>query len=321
MTDTLHYLSAHDVRALAIPPAAARKAIIDAFRDHHHGHNLSLPKYPLKLGPGHGFQAMLAACRAQNIAALKWVAMAPVAAGSAQAGINGIICLNDYASGAPIAIIDGNEITLIRTAAMSAAAATFLAPKHARTLGMVGCGLQAHAHLAAFCDLLPELDTLIACSRSQTSAQALVDAAHARGLTASVTTSADAVVATSDVLISMVPATPGLSPFLDARQLKHDAFVSAVDIGRSWLPESLPAFNLRATDSLTQSQAPYDVHDAPVASAPFHTDLITLCADGSAIEPGRSLFCFRGFAIADLALAVLALRQAQEQGTGTVLPR
>jgi len=321
MTKTLHYLSAHDVRALAISPAAARQAIIDAFRDHHQGRNLSLPKYPLTLGPGHGFQAMLAASCAQDMAAVKWVAMAPVAAGSAQAGINGIICLNDYASGAPIALMDGNEITLIRTAAMSAAAATFLAPKRARTLGMVGCGRQAHAHLAAFCDLLPQLDALTAYSRSRTSAQLLVDAARARGLTASVAATPDAVVATSDVLISMVPAAPGLTPFLDARQLKHDAFVSAIDIGRSWLPESLSAFDLRATDSLQQSQAPYDVHDAPVASASFQTDLIALCTGTPITEPGRKLFCFRGFAIADLALATLVLRQAKTQGKGIELQR
>jgi len=36
---------------------------------------------------------------------------------------------------------------------------------------------------------------------------------------------------------------------------------------------------------------------------------------------GRSLFCFRGFALADLALAQLALDRARELGIGTALPR
>jgi len=319
--DKLFYLGAHDIRSLALGPSETRDCVLDAFRNHARGLNRSLPKASLDIGPGHGFQAMAAASEPDGIATLKWVSMAPVDSASKVAGINAVICVNDYRTGVPLAIMDGNEITLIRTAAMSAAAAAFLAPEAPAAIGMIGCGLQAYAHLAAFADLFPGLKRLVACSRSRGSAEKLAEKAREAGFAAEVAETAQTVLETSDIVISMVPGAPGLKPFLDARLLKRDAFVSAVDIGRSWLPESFPAFDLRVTDSLAQSKAPYDVHGKPVQAAPFHTDLVTLCGDGASPSSGRRLFCFRGFALADLAVANLAFRKARKCRIGTELPR
>lgn len=322
MSDDLIYLSRDDVRALAIAPGEAREAVLQAFRDHGAGRNQSLPKSALTLGPGHGFQAMTAASSAQGIATVKWVAMAPVAPDSPVPGINALICVSDYASGVPRAVLDGDEITLIRTAAMSAAAASLLAPPEPRTIGFIGCGLQAHAHLAAFRDLYPGLTTALALSRSRSSGERLVAAAGEAGLAAEVLDDADALLARSDIVISMVPGAPELKPFLDAALMKPVSFASAVDIGRSWRPETLPAFDVLATDSLAQSRAPYDVDGNPVTTVAFQHDLAGLIASPRpAAAAGRAFFCFRGFAIADLALADLVVAKARAAGRGLRLPR
>lgn len=322
MSDDLLYLSRREVRALDIPPGEVREAVLQAFRDHAAGLNLSLPKKSLDLGPGHGFQAMSAASSAEAIATVKWVAMAPVAPGSTAPGISALICVNDYATGVPLAVLDGDEITLIRTAAMSAAAASFLAPAQPRTIGFVGCGLQAHAHLAAFLDLYPGLKTVLALSRSRASAERLAEAATARGLATEIVSDADELLGRSDIVISMVPGAPGLKPFLDAGRMPAASFAAAVDIGRSWRPETLPAFDFLATDSLAQSKAPYDVNSQPVETVSFQDDLIQIAArDVAMAEPGRRMFCFRGFALADLALAGLVVRKAIATGAGTRLER
>jgi alanine dehydrogenase len=322
MSNSLLYLSHEDVRACAATPGEAREAVLRAFRDHAAGRNRSLPKSALALGPGHAFQAMTAASEAQAIATVKWVASAPSQAGSSLPSVSALICVSDYATGAPLAILDGDEITLVRTAAMSAAAASLLAPPDARTIGFVGCGLQAHAHLAAFHDLYPDLSTALMLSRSRSSAERLAEAAAARGLAAEIVGDADALLARADLVISMVPAAPGLRPFLDAGRMKPVAFAAAVDTGRSWRPEALPAFDHLVTDSLAQSQAPYDVDGQPVTGVRFSHDLAGLSqtplADAGA---KRLLFCFRGFALADLALAHLVLKKAHAAGIGTLLPR
>lgn len=321
MSDALLYLSQDDVRSLAIAPGDAREAILRAFRDHAAGLNQSLPKSALTIGPGHGFQAMAAASAAQDIATIKWVAMAPVVPDSTARGINGLICVSNYITGVPVAVMDGNEITLVRTAAMSAAAASCMAPNDPKTIGLIGCGLQAHAHLAAFGDLYPGLAKVLAFSRSRGSAERLAVAAALRGLDTEVTSDTDALLGQSDIVISMVPGAPSLAPFLDARRMKRIAFASAVDIDRSWLPESLPAFDCLVTDSLAQSTAPYDVNGNPVTTVRFHNDLVHLAgAEKSAVAALRSLFCFRGFAIADLAIADLVIAKARQAGKGVSLP-
>lgn len=321
MPGTLVYLSAADIRSLELPPALARESVMKTFGDHAKGLNQCLPKAALDLGPGHGFQSMAAASKSDGIATIKWVSMVPVAAGSTQAGIHATICVSDYATGQPLAVMDGNEITLIRTAAMSAAAAATMVSGNPRTIGMVGCGLQAHEHLAAFTDLFPGLEKLVAFSRSRHSAERLAERARQIGLQAETADHADQVLRQSDIVVSMVPGAPGLEAFLDARLLKPDAFVSAVDIGRSWLPESLAAFDLRATDSLTQSRTPYDSLTRPVESAPFHTDLVELCGGRTFDRAGRKLFCFRGYGLGDLALAGVVWRKAKDSGAGVGLPR
>ncbi|MEI5667127.1 ornithine cyclodeaminase family protein [Bosea sp. CCNWLW174] len=322
MSNDLLYLSHKDVRACSVTPREAREAVLAAFRDHAAGRNRSLPKSALALGPGHAFQAMTAASQAQAIATVKWVASAPSQEGSSVPSVSALICVSDYVTGTPLAILDGDEITLVRTAAMSAAAASLLAPPDARTIGFVGCGLQAHAHLAAFHDLYPGLTATLMLSRSRSSAERLAEAAAAQSLTTEIVDDADRLLARSDIVISMVPATPGLRPFLDASRMKPASFAAAVDTGRSWLPEALPAFDLLATDSLAQSQAPYDVDGQPVASVRFGHDLAALSQMPLA-DAGtkRSLFCFRGFALADLALAHLVLEKARAGGIGMLLPR
>ena len=206
MTSTLIYLSRRDVEAVGVTPDEAREAVLQVFAEHAAGLNASLPKSSIEIGPGHGFQAMAAASESAGIATLKWVAMAPVAPGSTLPGINGLICASDYATGAPLAVLDGDVITLIRTAAMSAAAATRLAPADPRVMGFVGCGSQAHAHLAAFTALFPGLTTVLAMSRTRSSADTLAEAAARKGLASEVLNDADELLRRSDIVISTVPA-------------------------------------------------------------------------------------------------------------------
>lgn len=304
------FLSQADIRAMCISPAEARNAVLDAIRDFGSGNGVCPPKTTMAIDTGHSFQSMAATLPSEGIAALKWLGVTPVNRNSASAGINSLIIVSDYGSGRPLAVMDSNEITLLRTAALSAAAAQHLAPSQPGTIGMIGCGLQAHAHLNAFMDVFPNLHTLLAFSRSMSSAEGLAAAGRQRGLVASTVETPAEVVEKSEIVISMVPAAPGLVPFLDARRMKNDSFASAVDLGRNWLPESFLAFRTLATDTLTQSRAPYNVQGEEVGSAAFTTDLVALVRQSARGASGRNLFCFNGIAVADAALAAVAMRKA-----------
>lgn len=59
--------------------------------------------------------------------------------------INAAVVLTDRATGVPLACLHGGAISLLRTSAGLAVAARELAPRGARTLGILGSGSQAHA--------------------------------------------------------------------------------------------------------------------------------------------------------------------------------
>jgi len=216
--------------------------------------------------------------------------------------------------------MDGDLITLIRTAAMSMAAAHFLAPPAPLVLGFIGCGAQAFAHLTSFRALYPGLERVCACSRSPGSAAALAAEAARHGLAAEVAT-AEAVVRQSDMLVTSVPASAGFAPFLDPTWLKPMSFVTAVDVGRSWITDRLDLFDVAVTDSMTQADALPSM-DGNLSGKAFDFDLTTL-ARGTRVAAagGRALFSFKGFALGDLALAKLVYEKAVILSLGTQLTR
>lgn len=61
--------------------------------------------------------------------------------------------LMDAATLSPIALIDGSELTTLRTSAVSAAIAAHLAPRHVSHLVVFGSGPQAWGHIAAICTI------------------------------------------------------------------------------------------------------------------------------------------------------------------------
>lgn len=324
MARTILYLGAVEIAALDLDPALARNAIIRAFKAHHAGQTLSKPKLSLDLGPGHAFQSMVAASPELGLAATKWLGMAPTPGPSGGANIDALIALNDLATGRLLAILDGNLITGIRTAAMSAAAAAALARPESTVIGFVGCGLQARAHLPAMKSLLPGLATVLALGRERESAKRF--GAHAAGLGFKVELSddAEALVGASDVVVTSVPARQGFEPFLDPAWIAPGGFVAAVDVGRSWLSDGMRALDVVAIDDHLQQAENPPIWPGFGPMGSFDADLAELAAGtkpGRTSAGQRTMFVFRGFALADLALAACVYDAAAAQGVGSALAR
>ena len=68
---------------------------------------------------------------------------------SRQKRLNYLISLFDQENGDIVALLDGHRITALRTAATSAAAVDYMAPRGASRLGMVGSGTEAWSHARA----------------------------------------------------------------------------------------------------------------------------------------------------------------------------
>ncbi len=98
-----------------------------------------------------GFMGLMPAWRGGGdpVFCLKTVCVMP---GNPARGLDahqGIVTLFDGETGQPTAILDASAITEIRTAAVSAVATGALARADARTLAILGAGVQAGSHIEA----------------------------------------------------------------------------------------------------------------------------------------------------------------------------
>jgi ornithine cyclodeaminase len=101
------------------------------------------------------FIAMPGCLESPPIYGAKLVGLHPSNPAAGLPAVQGFVALFDGGSGTPLALIDGAEITRLRTAAASALATRELARPDAATHGIFGAGVQAASHLEA-----------IACVRS-----------------------------------------------------------------------------------------------------------------------------------------------------------
>ena len=314
------YLNEADIREIDLSPSAIRSAIKNAFKGYGSSPLRVPPKQTLAVSADHYFQSMAAVAVEPSFAAVKWVGLNGGNSDKGFPNVNGIVILSDFETGRPLAIMDGNRLTVLRTAAMSALAAEYLAQPEARSLGFIGCGAQAFGHFEALHAALPGINQVVCFDRRIESAKRLADYATQAGIPGHATDSPTQVLA-SDVVVSTIPSTKGMEPFLDARELKPGALVISIDMGRSWLPSTFSSFDRFGTDDRAQAEDP-GTRSKLAFSGPFDTDLsdlVTNTANGRSNPEERILFLFPGFALADLAVAAELYRGAIQNSIGTVL--
>jgi alanine dehydrogenase len=320
----IRYLSAADVEAMAPSQQLLRDAVTRIFRAKAAQRTFHEPKLTMSIAPGHFFQSLVGASSDADRAMVKWASIVAENSGSGLPNVTALIVLNDLKTGQPLAILDGNWITAARTAAMTAVAASHLARRDSRSIGFVGCGVQARSHLSALTSALPSLAQLRAYSRTRRSSETLAEQARGAGLVADVVETAQAAVEGCDLVITSVPAQAGLKPFLDPTWVAPGGFVAAVDLGRSWFASGLRSgFDILATDDHRQSGTLGAAGKLPYPG-PFDADLCDLIMGR---HPGRRrvdervLFLFPGMVLGDLAVAAMIYDMACEQDLGVKLPR
>jgi ornithine cyclodeaminase/alanine dehydrogenase-like protein (mu-crystallin family) len=161
-----------------------------------------------------------------GVIATKMVTIFPTntANGSGLPSIQGLINVFDANDGRPLAIVDGTELTYWKTAASSACAATYLAPRQPRTLALLGAGslspFLVHAHRA----VNPSIERVLIWNRTRDKAEA-VTADPLVGSGAEVVDSPDDAVAIADIVTT---ATGSTTPIVKGALLRPGTHVDLV---------------------------------------------------------------------------------------------
>lgn len=238
--------------------------------------------------------------------------------------IQGVIVLCDAVDGRLLALLDSAEITLRRTAAASALAASRLARPDSRVLAVCGCGAQALAQVEAIAAVLP-ICRVLAFDSDARNAQKFADAlAGNAGYEVEATADLAAATLPADVIVTCTTAG---APFLTCDLVGEGAFVAAVGADSPDKHEIAPALLARsrvAVDSLEQCLAMGDLRYAVAAGAMGASDVAATLADlASGTHIGRGdahetwVFDSTGTAIQDVASAFAVFQRAEAAGVDT----
>ena len=246
---------------------------------------------------------------------IKTVTIAP---GNAARGLPGLFSsyqLFDAASGAPLARMDGNEITSRRTAAASALAASRLARPDAHVLLVLGTGRVGRLLPEAYRSVLP-IEQVLVWDRKPAAAAALARSLSESGLPAQPVPDLAAAAARADIVSCATLAT---APLVHGEWLAPG---SHLDLIGSFTPAMREADDaclrdaalwvdteeaLRKSGDLLQPLA-----SGAISAAAVRGTLADLCRlpRGLGSRAERSVFKSVGTALEDLAAAMLVYESA-----------
>ena len=324
MTDQkVLYLSRADVVSTGLGMAEIIQLLEKAFDEKGHGRVEMPPKPGIHPGGGDNFiHAMPAYIPALNSAGLKWVSGFP---GNAQKGlpyITGLLILNDPGTGIPIAVMDCEWITAMRTAAASAVAAKRLARPDSARLGVLGCGVQGRTNTEALNVPFPIQEVFAYDVFPQAVEKFSQTIQEQFGLKVTPVQNPQEAVTGCDLVVTAGPILKKPHKTIKAGWFDKGAFASLVDFDSYWEPAAMKEADKFCTDDLRQFEyyksAGY-FQDVP----PIHADLGELVAG---MKPGResaeerTIACNLGLALDDMAVAPTIYQRAVEMSIGTWLP-
>jgi ornithine cyclodeaminase len=326
-------LSHEDVRE-TLTPAACLEAMAEVLAALARG-EAYMPLRSVMRAPGAaGLMGLMPAWRGDGgdgstkpagaIFALKAICLMPENPARGLDAHQGVVILYDGESGQPTSIVDASAITAIRTAAVTALATRVLAREDARTLAIIGAGVQAAAHLEA---LLPvrEFEAVRVYAPTVSHVRSLIESAGGAA-DISAAASAEEAVRGADVVVTV---TSSREPVLRCEWLAPGTHVNAVGASTpAWREldvETVAAAALFADsrESLRHEAGEYRLaleQGAIAGEGHVRAELGEVLAG---LRPGRAdddeltLFRSLGLAVEDLAAAQVAVANARRLGRGT----
>ena len=316
------YLSQSDVIATGVTMREVIGAVEEMFRQKALGKVEMPPKPGVHPQPDAFIHAMPAYIPGMNSVGVKWVSGYPANQRKGLPYINGLLILNDPETGIPIAVMDCVWITAMRTGAATAVAAKYLARKDAKTVGILGCGVQGRSNLEALCEVFNLQKVFAYDIRREVSEEFAAANSAAYGIEIVSVRAPQEAVRGCDIVVTAGPILKHPHATIKAGWLEDGSFASLVDFDSYWAPEALAEVDKFCTDDIPQlgryREMGYFQHLPPV-----HAELAELIIgqkSGRESAKERTIACNLGLALEDMAVAPLVLKRATKLGLGTRLP-
>ena len=230
------------------------------------------------------------------------------------------VFLFDLETGLPVAMVGGNLLTALRTAAAAAISIDRLARVDARVLGMLGAGHQAMFQLRAAARVR-QFDRVVGWNLHPEMLPKLGAVAAELGLPFEVV-SLEQLGAQADVIITITSSPAASLMDTQVRPGTHMACMGTDTVGKQEVEPQLLArasvFSDEVAQSVTIGEAQHAVAAGLIARADIHTlgDVIIGRHPGRTSVDQITLFDGTGVGLQDLAVAAIAVARARERGLG-----
>jgi len=286
------------------------QAVEAAFADHGRGRVQMPPKLYVTL-PAGDFRTMPAYLPSLDLAGVKIVNVHPDNPAQGLPSVMALTVILDTATGRPVAILNATRLTDMRTGAAGAVAAKYLAPKKECVLGVVGTGRQAEAQVRATAQELA-ITGIRVWSRNPAHAEAFAGrfaAFDAKNVSIEAACDCDVLVTT----------TPSRAPLVKNEWIHEGTHINAIGADAPGKEELDPALLHRArvfVDDPAQAFHSGEIN-VPISRGLYQSWMIAGTL-GEVVTGKRrrerpdeiTVFDSTGLAIQDLAIASIAMRQA-----------
>lgn len=235
-----------------------------------------------------------------------------------------VLNLFDPQTGAPIAIIDASDITDMRTGAITALGAKYLAKSDSRILGHIGARGTSYWNVRLLNGLF-DFDEIRVHSRRPESREAFADRLKRDlGKDIIVTEDWESCVRDADIVVE-ASRLPEPQPLLKTEWIKPAAFVvpygtmSAVELSLTDIMDKMVVDDWGQCRTGKFGSLRQHVETGRLSESSLHAELGEIVAGK---KPGREnqgetiLFWHRGLSLSDIALGHLFLEQASQLGLG-----
>ena len=297
--------------ASLLDPSALVDAVATALADLSAG-SASVPLRIAAFTPLGLLGAMVGYVPSLDVLAAKLVAVFPQ--NTAMPTHQALVAVFDPRSGAPVAILDGEEITAQRTAAASALATRLLAREDAEVLAIVGTGVQAASH-ARYLVSTWKFRAVVVAGRNPAKAARL--AAEIGGRAAGI----DEAVRSADVICA---ATHAAEPVIRMEWLRPGTHLNSIGLnpqGRELdgIADALVAVESRASAFAAPPAGANELRGLAPARAVELGELLSGTRVGRTSREQITVYKSVGVAAEDAAAAALVVRRARERGIGRTI--
>jgi alanine dehydrogenase len=234
-----------------------------------------------------------------------------------------VIVLMDLKTSLPLAIMDGTYLTAVRTGAAGGVAASVLARKNSKTVGVIGAGTQGREQVLALRELFA-IEKVKVWSRTATNAEKYSsEMSKILGTTVQAATSPREAVADTDIIVT---ATPARKAILMDEWVKPGVHINAMGADGPGKQELDPKIMKRAkivVDSLKQCRIIGEIQHALsqglIKEGDIHAEIGEILIGkkvGREFDDEITVFDSTGMAAQDIAAANIVYRLARKTGIG-----